>query len=648
MTAYWQIIHVDLSRRAITLEAAENYRDFIGGRGRNVALLFRLIPPGTDALGPDNVLVFGAGPVSGTLAPASSRYNISAKSPLSGYLGDSNSGGFWSPELKAAGYDGIVIRGRADGPVYLWVADDKIEIRDAAFLWGQDTWQTPELIRKAHGDQQIAVASIGVAGEHLVKFASVVNDNGRIAGRTGMGAVMGSKNLKAVAVRGTRGVRVAHPEEYYKTCERISKTIRSGRQFELYKLSGVLGDRGIEDYSDDNPTVNLLFTPPMPGWGEIGGKEWWKTHWTKLKACSGCQMHCSHFYNVRSGPFAGTMGEGPDAETQGWLTVLVGNSSKEMAAYGTSLLNRVGMDVIEMGAMVRGIMSCYEHGALTKAQLKQLGMRWLRPDWGDFETLLTLIDLTSRREGVGNLLAEGPVVLAEAIGGDAPYWIDTCKGMSELNRSPQKGGVLNHMVSARGPDHLRGSPTLEFYGFTGDQKIEADWNKYVGEPELFAGAVKLTNYESKPPLVVWQEHLRALADSFGVCSFNYANWPNTSIYPEDFAALLEHATGIPASGDDMIKAAHRIINMEKAFNVREGWTREADQPPERWVKEEKAAGLYKSEHTDLPQFNLMLDDYYRRRGWDAETGLQTRVGLAALGMTDVADELAKAHQLADS
>jgi aldehyde:ferredoxin oxidoreductase len=647
MHAYGYIAHIDLTTGKVRREPAENYARDIGGRGRNVALLRELVPPGADALGPENVLIFGTGPVTGTLAPASSRYNVTAKSPLSGFLGDSNSGGFWAAELKYAGYEGLVFYGKAAKPVYLWIDDDQIEIRDAAGLWGQDTWQTASLIRSVHRDPRVAVNAIGPAGENLVKFACIVNDGGRVAGRTGMGAVMGSKNLKAIAVRGTKGIRVAHPKEYFETCQRIAATIRGGRQFDLYKMSGVVAHRGIEDYSDDDPIVNLLFEPPMPGWGEIGGKEWWRTYWTKRKACSGCQMHCSHFYVVRDGPFAGVMGEGPDAETQGWLTVLVGNSKKEIAAFGNGLLNRLGMDAIEMGAIVRGVMKCYDRGVLTDDILKKLGARWLRPHWGDIEALLTMIQRTAGREGIGNILADGPYPTAEAIGGDAHYWIDTCKGMSELNRSPQKGGVLNHMVSNRGPDHLRGSPSLEFYGYTGDQKIKADWNKYIGEPELFDYATQLTSYKGKPPLVIWQEHLRALSDSFGVCSFNYGNWPNTSIYPEDFAELYTYSTGIEVSAADMVAAAERTIANEKAFNIFQGWTRADDQPPRLWVEEIKQSGLYKGEHTDINKFNLMLDEYYTRRGWDGQTGLPGREKLNALGLADLADELAAIGKLSE-
>jgi len=639
MSTYRQILHVDLSSGRVWTEPTASYRAFIGGRGLNVALLFKLLKPHTDPLCPDNILVFNTGPLTGTGAPAAARYNVSSRSPLSGFLGDSNSGGFWAAELKHTGYDGIVFYGKAAKPVYLSIQNETAELRDAGTLWGQDTWVTSRAIQQANHDPRMMVACIGIAGENLVKFASVVNNNSRVAGRTGMGAVMGSKNLKAIAVRGTRDVTVAHPAEFFQVTRRIRDQIRACRQFQLYEKSGVILHRGVDDYRDTDPTVNMLFDRPTPGWGELGGKEWWKTHWTKNKACFGCQMHCSHWMNVRLGPFAGSLGEGVDAESMGWVTALVGNYKKDLAAYGVNLLNKLGMDAIEMGAIIRGLMTCWERGVLTPAMLKRLKMSWLRPHWGDLETVLTLIDLTSRREGFGAIAADGPVAVANAIGGEAPYWFATCKGMSEVNRSVQKGGILNHMVSARGPDHLRGSPSLEFYGFTGDETIAHDWEKYVAEPELFKYATQLTSYKGKAPLVIWQEHLRALSDSFGVCSFNYGNWPNNRIYPEDFAELFTHATGFEVTGADMSRAGERVINIERAFNLREGLTRSHDQPPERWCKEEKTFGMYKGEHTHIEQFNIMLDEYYIKRGWDKTTGVPTQRKLLELGLDEAADEL---------
>jgi len=292
-------------------------------------------------------------------------------------------------------------------------------------------------------------------------------------------------------------------------------------------------------------------------------------------------------------------------------------------------------------------MVMYQNGIITDKTLKRMKGGWLRPRWGDPESILSLIEMTARRQGIGDLLAEGPYRWAKELGEDALYWVIHNKRMSVGggDRRVQKGGILNHMVSNRGPDHLRGSPSLEFYGYTGDQRIEADWNQYVGEPELFKSAVQLTSYVGKAPLVIWQETLRCLSDSFGVCSFNYGNWPNTFVYPEDFADLYSAATGEAVTGEDMRRAAERIINLEKALNVREGWTRQDDQPPERWVKEAKPDGVYKGEHCHLDKYNVMLDEYYRRRGWDERSGLPTRAGLEALGLPEVADELTALERL---
>jgi aldehyde:ferredoxin oxidoreductase len=653
MDGYGKILHVDLSRGRTWTEPAEDYRHLIGGRGLNAGLLFNLLKRGSDPLGPDNVLVFGTGPVAGTIAPSSARYNVSAKSPLTGYFGDSNSGGFWGPELRYAGYNAIVVYGRSPKPVYLMVTDEAVGIIDAEDLWGGDTHQTSARIQRIQGDPAVKVACIGPAGENLVRFACVINDYGRAAGRTGMGAVMGSKNLKAIAVRGRRPVGMAHPVRFNERCRSLVATIKDSRQFELYHQSGVIGHKGIEDYRDDNPANSVLgfkyhTTSVFPGFGKIGGKEWWKTHWTKVKGCAACQMHCSHFYIVREGPFAGIMGEGIDAEAMAFLTSHIGGESKEVAALGYQMLNRLGMDTQEMGANLGALMVMYENGVVTDQTLRRMKGGWLKPRWGDTETILSLIEMTAYRRGIGDLLAEGPYRWAKGLGDEALYWVIHNKKMSVGggDRRVQKGAILNHMVSNRGPDHLRGSPSLEFYGYTGDRRIEVDWNKYIGDPELFKSAVQLTSYVGKAPLVIWQETLRSLSDSFGVCSFNYGNWPNTFVYPEDFAELYSAITGEEMDAADMIRASERIINLEKAFNVRENWTRDDDQPPERWVRETKPDGVYRGEHCHLDKYNTMLDDYYRRRGWDARSGLPTRPKLESLGLSHVAEELSALGRLA--
>jgi aldehyde:ferredoxin oxidoreductase len=644
--SYSKLLHIDLTTGKTWTEPTENYRKFIGARGLNIGLLFKLLKPAVDPLSPENMLIFSTGPVTGTLAPSSARYTVTAKSPLTGFMGDANSGGFWSSELRYAGYDGILFYGKSEKPVYLLIKDSNVRLLDASDIWGKDTWETTNLLKEKHGEPQLKVACIGIAGENLVKFASIMNDYIRTAGRTGIGAVMGSKNLKAIAVRGTQVVKVAQPERFYQACKRMRDTILNSRQFELYHLSGVIGHRGVEDLTDDGALSKLIPPSVVKLWAEVGGKEWWKTHWTKLKACSACHMHCSHFYIVRAGPFAGIMSEGPEAETMGRLTFLLGHSRKDLAAYANVLLNRVGLDAIEMTTAIGALITWREKGVITDKQLKELGAGWLRPNWGDLATILSLIQMTAKREGIGNLIAEGVYNLSQKIGAEAEYWAGGfVKGMPAGGRISQKGGLLNHMVSNRGPDHLRGSPSLEYYGHTGEERIKEDWVKYVAEPELFQSACQFTSYDGKAALVIWQEHLRCLSDSFGLCSFNYGNWPNTFIYPEDFAELYSSATGVEMTGEDVLKAAHRIINVEKAFNIREGWTRKDDQPPENMVKEVVKYGPYKGDRVHLEKFNKMLDEYYTRRGWDEKSGLPTRDKLEELDLADVANELERMGKL---
>ena len=420
----------------------------------------------------------------------------------------------------------------------------------------------------------------------------------------------------------------------------------------MYQRSGPLGDYGPEDYREDSPLVGIAgfkyqTTSLCDKWGQARGKSWWRSHWTKLKACSGCQMHCSHFYSVRTGPMAGVTGDGPEAEPAAWFSYCLGDVNRDLVAYAYRMCNDLGLDCIEMGGTIGALMVWYANGVIDDAALRKMKAGVLRPNWGDAEAILSLVEMTARRQGIGDLMAEGAHRMSLEIGGDAPYWVLQNKGMNvgAADRRAQKGGLLNHMVSTRGPDHLRGSPSLEFYGYTGDKQIKEDWDRYIGEAELFEHAVKLTSYQAKPPLVIWQEHLRVLSDSLGVCSFNYGNWPNTPVYPEDFAEIYSAATGIETDAAAMLRAAARSINLEKAFNVREGWQRSDDQPPPRWISEPKDAGIFKGERVDPEAFNGMLNEYYTRRGWDAASGLPRRAGLVELGLADVADELAAAGKL---
>jgi aldehyde:ferredoxin oxidoreductase len=579
---------------------------------------------------------------------------VSAKSPLTGFLGDSNAGGFWASELKFAGYDNIVLFGRAQKPVYLWIEDDHVEMRDATHLWGNTTSETDRILKEQHGDPRLQVACIGPAGEKLVRFACIVNNLVRTAARTGMGAVMGSKNLKAIAVRGTKGVKVKDPEKFLSLCKRVRAMILQCRQFQLYHKGGVFGYLENREEKFLNNFFLSFLTPNYQSSSKIkvekigDGKQWWDTHWVSYKACYGCHMHCSHFYIVKNGPFIGTMVEGPEAEAAGWVGPHVGNWELDLIAYAYTLEEKFGIDACEMGAILGWLMLCYEKGVLTDQDLKMLKAGWLRPTWGDPETILTIIEKVAKREGIGDLLAEGLYRAAKKIGKEAEYYALVNKRMSTGggDRRVQIGGLLNHMVSTRGPDHLRGSPSLEFYGYVSDNTIKKDWAKYIAEPELFESATKVAEYRGKAPLVIFQEHLRALSDSFGVCSFNYGNWPNTPFTPEHFAELYSMATGIEWTWQDCANAAERILNIEKAFNVREGWDRSDDQPPERWVKEGKIGGPFQGNKVDLDQFHKMLAEYYERRGWNKQTGLQIRGRLEKLGLNDVAAQLEQMGKLA--
>jgi aldehyde:ferredoxin oxidoreductase len=633
-----KILKVDLTNEKITSESTLKYKEFLGGRGIHIKILYDELKPGIDPLSPENILCLGTGPIGGTLAPSSGRYNATTKSPLTGFLGDSNSGGFWSPELKFAGYDSVVLYGRAKEPVYLWIDDDDVELRKAAKIWGRDTWETDEMIKGEVGDPEIQIASIGPAGEKLVRFACIINNLSRAAGKTGTGAVMGSKNLKAIAVRGTKGVQIAEPEKFKKICEDIRDKTKASSAYPAYSNWGTMLYIKSLFSIGMAPSYNWK-SVVYPQVEEVYGDKWWE-HWIKSKACFSCIMHCSHFYLVKDGRFAGTMGEGPEYEAGMAFGPKAGAHDKAVICYCNNLVNKYGLDVIDTGNAISSAMEWYEKGIITKEDTDGLAL-----DWGNTDVMIELTNKIAKREGFGNLLAEGPLNAAKKIGKGAEYYVINIKGLGHeaTDRRGFRGSALQHATSTRGADHMRGSPALEFGGMrllVGREKIEDDFAKYIADRELFKYASNPREYRGKPPLVKWYQELYTVVDSLGLCKFVYSRWPDTSIYPEDLADLYSAATGLKMSGKEVMEAGERVYNLERAFIVREGIRRKDDRPPERYFKEPAdgpAAGCV----IEPDKFNEMLDQYYELRGWDKETGIPTPDRLKKLGLTEAAKDMEK-------
>lgn len=630
------ILRVDLTRKKIFKEplADDLAANFIGGRGINVKILYDEVGPETDPLAPSNKLIFGTGPLTGT-AFAGSRFNVSCKSPLTGILGDGNSGGHWGTELKYAGYDHIVIQGASKEPVYLWINDDEVELRDAGPMWGYNTWETDEIIKDELGDPEVRVASIGQAGENLVKYACLINDLSRAPGRTGNGAVMGSKKLKAIAVRGTKGVNVADPEAVEKLIEKwywwTAETAEEKGWWypkygtpilmDLQNATGVLPVGFFETGSLSSPEELE----------QLSGYTFIRDYAVKSKGCFGCSSRCSHYFKIREGPFAGTAAEGVEFEAINGFGARCRNTNLPSILFANTLVNQYGLDIVSTANSISLAMYLYERGIITKKETQGLNI-----GWGDHEVIIELIHKIAKREGFGSILAEGCLNAAKIIGKGAEKYVVHSKGLTptSVELRPVKGTALSFATSTRGADHLRGILNVEMKAKT----ISHDRFSRIAGPEVFDA--KLYG-ECKAKGVIWQQHASALVDSLEICKFQtFFIYPADGVaWPEDLADILKAVTGKTMDADMLMTCAERILNVERCFNAREGITRKDDTLSERLFQEPLPSGPTKGEVLDKESFNRMLDDYYRLRGWDIETGIPTQEKLEYLGLKYISEEL---------
>lgn len=617
-------LRVDLTEGRITEVETEKWRArlYLGGNGFGTKILWDEVPVGIDPFSPENRLIFSTGPLTGSIWPAAGRLEIIGKSPLTGIYGDANAGGHFASELKFAGYDMIVFQGRSERPVYLWIEDNHAELRDASHLWGKTTWEVQDDIKKDSGDKVVQVASIGQAGENKVRFASVLT-SGRAAARCGMGAVMGSKNLKCVAVRGTLDVDVAS-DEFYEYAHQVHRQVLDDEFSPGEARYGTPGLVTLMNEIGRFPTKNFQ-RGDFPMAEEISAKVLEKKHLVRRVGCYGCPIGCGRAVEVREGPYKGTYTEGLEYETINSLGARIWNANMASIIKGDLLCDSYGLDTISTGGVLAFAMECYENGIISKQDADGLELRW-----GDHEVALQLIEKIAKREGIGNLLAEGVRRAAEKLGKGAEYYAIHVKGMETSAQDPrsQKSYILGHITSTRGADHLKAFPCIDETGYPG-----AAIKRY-GEhclPEIVDGLS--TKY--KPMVVKDGEELGAVADSAIVCKFG-VQFPPCYYWPE-LTKGINLATGMTLEVADLKKIGERIYNLQRCFNVREGISRKDDTQPKRILTEsgtKRAKG-----HTGGPIQGPMLDEYYKLRQWDRETGWPTRSKLEELGLEEVVQEL---------
>ncbi|MDI6820457.1 MAG: aldehyde ferredoxin oxidoreductase family protein [Candidatus Hodarchaeaceae archaeon] len=623
-------LRVDLTSGKISEVHLEEQltRLYLGGNGFGTKILWDEVPVGVDPFDPENRLIFSTGPLTGTVWPTAGRLEVIGKSPLTGIYGDANAGGHFAPELKFAGYDMIVFQGKSKKPVYLWVEDGRAELRDASHLWGKGTWEAERTIRKDHGDGGIKVAGIGQAGENRVRFAGIIT-SGRAAARTGLGAVMGSKNLKCVAARGTFDVGVAK-DEFYDYAYEIHQQILANEYTPSTSRYGTLGLVNPMNEISRFPTKNFQ-RGDFPYANEISGEILEKKFLVRRVGCYACPISCGRTVAVRDGPYKGTYTEGVEYETINALGARTWNRDMASILKGDLLCDEYGIDSISTGGVIAFAMECFENGIISEGDTDGLKL-----EWGNPEIVLELIEKIAKREGIGNVLAEGVVRAAKKFGKGAEYYAMHIKGMEMSAQDPrsQQSYILAHITGTRGADHLKGFPCIDETGYV-DAAVRRYGEQYL--PEIVDGLS--TKY--KPMVVKDGEELGAVADSAIVCKFG-THFPPAYYWPE-LARGISLATGMQLGIAELKEIGERIYNLQRCFNVREGIGRRDDTQPRR-ILVESGTGRAKG-HAAGPLQELMLDEYYELRRWDKKTGWPTRAKLEELGLKNVAEDMEKMGRL---
>jgi aldehyde:ferredoxin oxidoreductase len=605
-----KLLLVDLSIGSVEEEEiSEEYaRRFIGGSGLAARYIYDLTEADTDPLGPHNPLVFMTGPLVGTRAPSCGRYVICTRSPQTGLWGESNVGGFVGPHLRFAGYDGVMIKGRAPEPVYLVVRDGTAELRDASHLWGLDCYRTQDAIREELENPAVRVASIGPAGENLVKYAGVIAGQGRAAGRSGMGAVMGSKRLKALACRGSGSVPLADAGTFDAVARETLALLKDDVSTQVLHQTGTAGSANVLSMLGNMPNGYFL-QGEFDEVDNISGSTMAETIQVGNSGCFGCLVQCGRQVEIPEGPYKLERTDGPEYETVAALGSLLLIENLEAVSYMNHLCNSLGLDTISMGVTLGLAHHLYEEGILSAGDTGGVVLQW-----GEPEPVMRMIEKTARREGFGDLLAEGSLALARRYG--VEELAAQVNGLEMAGQDPRAsaGVTISYLTSPRGACH---------------NKSDAYWLDMGRTLEdLGIGFVDRFEEEGKAALMVRHQDWRSAGDALISCLL--VNPPS-----EALVKMLAAATGGDWTVSDVLRAGERILNLKRALNLRWGWDVEREKLPGLFEQalEEGGTGGY------VPDVDRLLSDYYEARQWDRSSGKPTKRKLVELGLDEVADEL---------
>ena len=604
------ILKIDLTRSKVQKEDLNEAwaKQFVGGSGLGAKYLFELTDEKTDPLGPENPLILMTGPFTGTSVPLSGRHAVVTRSPLTGIFGESDVGGTWGANLKRAGFDGIILTGKSEKPVYLWINDEKVEIRDASHLWGKDTYEMDPIL-KSETHEKAVVSAIGQAGENQVFISSIMTDGreGRAAGRCGMGAVMGSKNLKAIVIRGTKKVPVHNPEEVTRLPKEYGAMInQKAENFRKYGTAGSLS------------VFEAMGTLPLQNWKFVGR---WESSAEKINGftmsgtvlkghyfCDACILGCGRRVRIEQGPYAGVEGAGPEYET---LALLGSNcliDNLEALCFANELCNRFGLDTISTGGVIAFGMEAYERGLIDREDTGGIELQW-----GNEEALMEMIRMIALKRGFGEVLGKGVKKASEIIGRNSVEFAPHIKGLELPGHDPRgyNAGAMGFATSSRGACHLSGlSHTFERVLKSPEMDIPEPTDRY--------------EVKGKGILAAKSQNLMGMMDSLKLCKFILFG----GITITHIVKWYHEVTGREMTIEDFIKTGERIFNLKRLYNVRMGISRKDDTLPFRHLTFKRMGeGLT----PNLPPLGQMLSEYYEYRGW-SEDGIPTPEKLKELGL----------------
>jgi aldehyde:ferredoxin oxidoreductase len=635
MDGYGRILDVDLTQREVLKKDVDCNlaRKYLGGVGFSLKILYDEVGPDVDPLSPENIVIFANGPLTGTRAPCGGRTEITTKHPLTGNIGVGNTGGTWGAALKHAGFDMVIIRGRTNTPVYLLINDDHIEIRDASHLWGKETRPASDIIRQELSPQA-SVLTIGPAGENLVKYACPVNDYYHVAGRCGAGGVMGAKNLKAIAVMGSRAPRPARPGEF-------QEAVRAARE----RLLNAAGPWAT--FNETGGKIGGQITPrhyqvvEIPNWDETRSMSAAMKYAIKKRiTCYSCAMKClNQMGKVKEGKYAGVE-EVLRPSSASFFGALCDIDNLPAILKCRERCQQLGMDMFSAAGTIAFAMELFQRGVITVSDTDGLEL-----GWGNDDAIVEMLHKIAFRDGFGNILAEGSLRAAKKIGRGAEKYEVTVKGMEGTGdpRTGRKGWMIGQITNPRGDVTSSTHYTADFYNPNWwldkfDMPEDVKHKIYTMPPEEVT-----STWEGKAIMCKWFEDLHAVADCLGLCFF--PSHMRLSWGPTYFSKLFSSYTGLDTTPDEIMAAGERVFNLFKAYSVRQGLSRKDDDWPDRFYEETLDDGSATGASLSRTTIDHVLDDYYDLRGWNKVSGIPSREKLIELGLGEVADELSKMGKL---